>query len=83
MKSCPSTYYVTVIEDTETGKIIGAATLFVEMKFIRNCATVKKTLSSILFAYETSKAVSIFLQKGVIEDVVVSDQYRGKQLGKM
>ncbi len=40
MKSRPSTYYVTVIEDVATGKIIAAATLIVELKFARQCALV-------------------------------------------
>ncbi|KPI92384.1 PREDICTED: probable glucosamine 6-phosphate N-acetyltransferase [Papilio xuthus] len=31
-------YYVTVIEDTRSSKIIGAATLTVEQKFIHNCS---------------------------------------------
>ncbi|KAJ9582845.1 hypothetical protein L9F63_022804 [Diploptera punctata] len=60
MKTCPNTYYVTVIEDTQKSKIIGAATLVVEQKFIHDCAV-----------------------RGRLEDVVVSDEYRGKQLGKL
>ncbi|XP_059475654.1 probable glucosamine 6-phosphate N-acetyltransferase isoform X2 [Neocloeon triangulifer] len=60
MKRCANTYYVTVIEDTELGKVIGAATLVVEQKFIRNLALRAK-----------------------LEDVVVNDTYRGKQLGKL
>jgi hypothetical protein len=40
MKRCPNTYYVTVIEDTQLGQVIGAATLVTELKFIRNCALV-------------------------------------------
>nr|AQZ26759.1 glucosamine-6-phosphate-N-acetyltransferase [Tigriopus japonicus] len=60
MKGCKGTYYVTVIEDTSTHEIIGAATLVVEQKFIRGCA-----------------------KKGIIEEVVVSDRYRGRQLGKL
>ncbi|RXG51107.1 putative glucosamine 6-phosphate N-acetyltransferase [Armadillidium vulgare] len=38
MKSCRDHYYVTVIEDLNKGKVIGAATLSVEFKFIRGCA---------------------------------------------
>ncbi|XP_026314843.1 probable glucosamine 6-phosphate N-acetyltransferase [Hyposmocoma kahamanoa] len=53
-------YYITVIEDTRTAKIIGAATLTVELKFIHNCSL-----------------------RGRLEDVVVNDTYRGKQLGKL
>ena len=54
-----SPYSIAVIEDTTTKKIIATATLFVEKKFIRGCASC-----------------------GHIEDVVVDDGYRGKQLGK-
>ncbi|XP_037963187.1 probable glucosamine 6-phosphate N-acetyltransferase isoform X2 [Plutella xylostella] len=53
-------YYVTVIEDTRVGRLIGAATLTVEQKFIHNCSL-----------------------RGRLEDVVVNDTYRGKQLGKL
>jgi len=60
MKACPNTYYITVIEDTLTGQIVGSATLVVEQKFIHECAL-----------------------RGRLEDVVVSDDYRGKQLGKL
>lgn len=37
MSENKATYYVRVIEDSETQKIIGSATLLVELKFIRNC----------------------------------------------
>ena len=40
MRSCPGHYYVTVIEDLDKNEIIGAATLAVELKFIRGCAKV-------------------------------------------
>merc|ERR1712142_88043 len=60
MKSCNDTYFVVVIEDMKLGKVIGAATLVVEKKFIHSCGLV-----------------------GRLEDVVVSDKYRGKQLGKL
>ncbi|XP_050667953.1 probable glucosamine 6-phosphate N-acetyltransferase isoform X2 [Leptidea sinapis] len=53
-------YYVTVIEDKRISKLIGAATLTVEQKFIHNCSL-----------------------RGRLEDVVVNDTYRGKQLGKL
>ncbi|CAG7731875.1 unnamed protein product [Allacma fusca] len=59
MKSSPDTYFVTVIEDVNTGDVIGTTTLFIEQKFIRGCA-----------------------RRARIEDVVVNDKYRGKQLGK-
>lgn len=53
-------YYITVIEDARINKIIGAATLITEFKFIHNCAI-----------------------RGRLEDVVVNNTYRGKQLGKL
>ncbi len=43
MKSSNGTYFVTVIEDLNSGRIIGAATLIYERKFIRECATVGQT----------------------------------------
>lgn len=60
MKNCLNTYYIIVIEDLKLNKIIGAATLLVEFKFI----------------HETSL-------RGRIEDVVVDNDYRGRQLGKL
>jgi len=60
MKACPSSYFVTVIEDVALARIIGAATLVVEYKLIHSTGT-----------------------RGRIEDVVVSDQYRGRHLGKL
>ncbi|KAJ8979760.1 hypothetical protein NQ317_004747 [Molorchus minor] len=53
-------YYVTVIEDTRSKKIIGAASLITEFKIIHNCAL-----------------------RARLEDVVVNNTYRGKQLGKL
>jgi len=60
MKASDDTYYVTVIEDVNSGAVIGSASLVKEQKFIHNCAA-----------------------RARIEDVVVSDLYRGKQLGKV
>jgi len=60
MKDTPNTYYITVVEDSNTGEVIGTATLLLEQKFIRDCA-----------------------KRGRVEDVVVSDLHRGKQLGKL
>jgi glucosamine-phosphate N-acetyltransferase len=53
-------YYVTVIEDLRSNKIIGSATLVIERKFIHSCGI-----------------------RAHLEDVVVDDTYRGKQLGKL
>lgn len=53
-------YFVTVIVDKRSNKIIGSATLVLERKFIHGCAI-----------------------RGRLEDVVVNDTYRGKQLGKL
>lgn len=59
MKNSQGTYYCTVIVDKDKDQIVGAATLLMERKFIRNCAL-----------------------RARLEDVVVSSDYRGKQLGK-
>ncbi|KAJ8962613.1 hypothetical protein NQ318_001006 [Aromia moschata] len=53
-------YYVTVIEDTRSNKIIGAASLITEFKIIHSCGL-----------------------RARLEDVVVNNTYRGKQLGKL
>jgi len=41
MKKCPNTYYITVIEDLNSGEVIGSATLLMEQKIIHGCARVK------------------------------------------
>lgn len=38
MKSCPGTYYIIVVEDTELAKIVACGTLFIEQKFIHEIA---------------------------------------------
>lgn len=53
-------YYITVIEDTRNRRIIGAASLITEFKFIHEGGL-----------------------RGRLEDVVVNNTYRGKQLGKL
>ena len=40
MRSCPGTYYIIVLEDTELAKIVACGTLFIEQKFIHEIATV-------------------------------------------
>jgi hypothetical protein len=54
MNACPNTYYVTVIEDTLTGQIVGSGTLVIEQKFIHECALVSSLLSSLLFQQQVS-----------------------------
>lgn len=51
-------YLVVVIEDTVTERVIASSTLFLELKFIHECAT-----------------------RGRLEDVIVDDAYRGKNVG--
>ena len=60
LRDSNSTYYVIVLEDRSLARVVGAATLVRERKFIHSCGSV-----------------------GRLEDVVVSDDYRGKQLGKL
>ncbi|XP_028398780.1 glucosamine 6-phosphate N-acetyltransferase-like [Dendronephthya gigantea] len=38
MKECPNTYYIAVIENTKEGKIVAAASLVLEQKFIHEIA---------------------------------------------
>jgi len=40
MRSSPGMYYCTVIVDLNKDEVVGAATLLMEKKFIRQCATV-------------------------------------------
>lgn len=82
MKNAGS-YYIIVIEDTSSGKIIATATLVVEQKFIHNCALV--CLLNIFLMIQFWKTIKInnLLQRGRLEDVVVNNKYRGKHLGKL
>lgn len=41
MKHHKGMYYITVIEDVASGQVIGSGTLFIEQKFIHNCALVR------------------------------------------
>ena len=89
MKNSNETYYNTVIVDSETDKIVGAATLIKERKFIHKCANVRLLLLNFLhfFKYIFNIVELRFLfhnfQRGIIEEVIISDQYRGKSLGKL
>lgn len=38
-------YYVVVIEDVNSGKVIACASLVVEQKFIHNCCLVRNTFT--------------------------------------
>ncbi len=40
MKSCPDTYYITVLHDVSTDEVIGTATLVMEQKFIHSAGLV-------------------------------------------
>lgn len=60
IEACLDSYYITVIEDTQTKQIIASGTLVKELKFIHKCSA-----------------------RGRIEDIVVDDKYRGRQLGKL
>ena len=40
MTSCPGTYYLIVVEDTELAKIVASGTLVVEQKYIHETAVV-------------------------------------------
>ena len=40
MRSCPGTYFIIVVEDTELEKIVACGTLVVEQKFIHEIAVV-------------------------------------------
>ena len=84
MKNTADTYYVTVIVDKKLDKIIGSGTILREKKFIHECGSViqhqgRNTNSYLLLI---CRFVSHF-QKGIIEDIIVNNTYRGKQLGKI
>ena len=49
MRSCPGTYYIIVVEDTELVKIVACGTLFVEQKFMHEIAIV--CIYILLFSY--------------------------------
>lgn len=59
-KACPDSYYIVVIEDTNTGHIVATGTLGIDFKFTHMCS-----------------------KKGKLDEVVVKEEYRGKQLGKL
>ncbi len=81
-------YYVIVVEDTNLGQIVATATLIIEHKFIHSCA---KVIDLIFNYYILNTYFAIFIvqyyilsrQRGRVEEVVVSDVCRGKQLGKL
>lgn len=53
-----SHYYIVVLVDKASARIVAASTLFLELKFIHSCA-----------------------RRGRLEEVVVSNSYRGKKVG--
>lgn len=72
------TYKVVVVVHHESNKIVASGCLMNEKKFIRDAGTVSTTtmFQCAHFLFEN------VLQAGHIEDVVVSETMRGKQLGK-
>ncbi|XP_041468445.1 glucosamine 6-phosphate N-acetyltransferase-like [Lytechinus variegatus] len=59
-KACPNSYYIIVIEDTNTGQVVASGTLGIDFKFIHMCS-----------------------KKGNLDEIVVKEEYRGRQLGKL
>ena len=53
MKSCPNTYFITVIIDTELDLVIGAGTIIVEQKFIHGCGEVISHFLISLYRYSS------------------------------
>ena len=53
MTSCPGTYYLIVVEDTELAKIVASGTLVVEQKYIHEIAVV--CIFVFFFSYLLSK----------------------------
>lgn len=77
---CSGDYFVTVIEDTRINQLIGSATLVIEHKFIHDCGLVF-TFNFLIFYHLIW--IFIHFQRAHLEDVVVNNTYRGKQLGKL
>lgn len=65
------TYFIIVVEDTQTKKVIGCSSLMVERKTVHNAGKVM---------FESSHT-SQSHQVGHIEDVAIDSGYRGKDLG--
>lgn len=81
-------YKILVLEDTETGKVVGTASLIMERKFLRGLGKVSHNDNSQLLQprhrnHHTVKlTVLVFcLQCGHIEDVVIDSSKRGQKLG--
>lgn len=63
-------------KDIDKQRVIGTATMFVELKFLRGCGKVRRMPHGHRWASRTAPQV------GHIEDVVVNPEYRGLRLGQ-
>ncbi len=63
-------YFVCVIEEEATRRIVASGTLVVEQKFIRQCGKVQPLFDCLR-------------KVGHIEDIVVHDSQRGKNFGRL
>lgn len=81
-------YKILVLEDTETGKVVGTASLIVERKFLRGLGKVIHNDNSRLLKPRHCNLNTVKLtvlafcpQCGHIEDVVIDSSKRGQKLG--
>merc|ERR1712080_528585 len=61
MRRMEGTYLVTVIEDTNTGKVVGAATLVLEDKFIHECGKVGRVEDVVVSSSYRGRQLGKFL----------------------
>ena len=97
MEAAAGTYFVLVVEDLAEERVVGAATLVAEKKFIHGCGQVTHVMVLMVLMVAVMVVVVVLMmvvlmvtvtvtmtvQVGRVEDVVVSDQHRGRQLGKL